>query len=289
MVLFLTFCVAPALLVAAAMEGAGSPVEADAAEAEETLAEETFEVTDENNMLLGTAGDDLIEGFEEPGEIPDEIDLLEGDDTLTLEDALDIVVGGGEGNDVLTSLAAGNTLSGGAGDDVLAGMGGAQLLGDAGDDTLSADLTAGDTGAETRLDGGDGADDLTVVAQVGTDQPDLGESILTGGTGTDIFTVELELVDSLEDIDSSGDVAVNIGRIEDFDPQEDMLMVEILPQPGADIRPVDVEVSQEADGEGFISTLTLIFPETERAAEAFAAIDIISDVPLTAEDLGVLG
>jgi Ca2+-binding RTX toxin-like protein len=102
------------------------------------------------------------------------IDILnifggDGNDTINVSalpaSAMQLVLNGGSGNDVITGSAAGNTLHGDAGNDTLNGGGGHDKLG------------GGD--ANDRLVGGDGNDDLAGGS---------GDDILFGGLGDDVFT-----------------------------------------------------------------------------------------------------
>lgn len=81
-------------------------------------------------------------------------DVLHADES---DDAVDIVIDGGGGDDVIRVGGGDDVIRGGAGDDQLFSLGGTDALyGGDGDD----ELFAGGSGAGDSLDGGDGADQL---------------------------------------------------------------------------------------------------------------------------------
>ena len=125
-----------------------------------------------------------------------EIDLGEGNDSVTLGDFED-VVSGGSGDDTVDGGAGDDLLAGGDGNDTLLGQDGDDVIsGDAGDDTLfghaGADLLVGGDGNDV-IDGGDGADQLAGNA---------GADTLIGGAGEDTVTY----------ISSSEGVSVDLRR-----------------------------------------------------------------------------
>ncbi|MDR4466348.1 MAG: hypothetical protein MRJ66_19005 [Nitrospira sp.] len=142
-----------------------------------------------NDTVYGNAGNDLI--LAGPG-----VDLVtgdEGDDRLFGGSGGDYIYGGtgadtinGEDdNDVIMGDAGNDTLAGGKGNDILNGGAGAdQLSGGEGDDTLYIDA------ADTSINGGAGYD---IVSVVGTDAVIVDATaaeveFVAGGSGNDVLT-----------------------------------------------------------------------------------------------------
>jgi Ca2+-binding RTX toxin-like protein len=128
-----------------------------------TNADEVFDGTDGDDILMGGNGDDALTGAAGDdvltgGSGDDAIDggagddILaggSGDDTLT-DSAGDDILGGGSGNDVLEGGAGDDTLSGGSGDDQLSGgAGNDALIGGSGSDTFVFTAADGDSGQDT--------------------------------------------------------------------------------------------------------------------------------------------
>ncbi|WP_374147049.1 FG-GAP-like repeat-containing protein [Sphingomonas sp. 28-63-12] len=151
----------------------------------------------EGNVIIGTAGDDVIGAGSAPTGEPfatvrdDVIFGNAGDDTAYGGDGADRLfggpgndlLGGDGGDDILEGEDGNDKLYGGAGDDILRGGPGRDLLlGDAGDDTLDGgaddDSLFGFDGND-QLAGGDGKDNL---------YGESGDDVLTGGAGVDILT-----------------------------------------------------------------------------------------------------
>ena len=117
--------------------------------------------------ILGTAGDDVINGTNDP----DVIVGLGGDDTINGGNGDDIICGyggdnilnGGNGNDTLVGRYGIDVLDGGNGNDTLMGRAGDDaLVGNKGDDTLTggtgADSFSGGSGSDTNTDFTEGED-----------------------------------------------------------------------------------------------------------------------------------
>ncbi len=187
--------------------------------------EDTLEGGSGNDTILGGRGDEDAHG----GEGDDSLDGGEGRDALDGDDGDDILTGG-EGNDRLDGGNGDDTLWGGtdadylrgrAGDDSLDGgdgddrltdlIGENTLFGGAGNDTISAGrwFTTDPTQPATHLIDGGSGDDFIVFAD---------NSTVTGGSGADRF---------LMDEDMRNDTT---SRIEDFDPDEDSLTINVLTQ-----------------------------------------------------------
>ena len=156
---------------------------------------------DQSNQIDGRGGDDLI--FAGGGS--DEVTGGAGDDILN----------GQDGDDELLGAIGNDTLFGGFGDDQLNGGGGDDIIfGNEGDDSLHGSL------GHDHLDGGDGAD--TLFGGSGNDVLFGGEDsfvdyvnggsgddhivagagdILSGGEGSDVFTIPLDANARVEDYD----------------------------------------------------------------------------------------
>ncbi len=156
-------------------------------------------------LLLGTDGDDSIEGQ------ADNEFILGGDGNDTLD--------GGDGNDSLRGQIGIDTLSGGSGDDILGGgQGNDNLYGQSGRDILGGgqgnDILGGGRDVDS-LNGHDGDDRLS---------GGFGGDTLTGGAGSDTFRYAL-LTQSLLAAD---------GLIETFDIITDFVVgIDIIDGPNA--------------------------------------------------------
>lgn len=214
--------------------------------------------------IYGGAGDDTITGSEyftriflRGGAGDDEIISHgnisfggSGDDLITVqpfspeEEPYVVGVFGDDGNDTIEAPLGLVSASGGAGDDVMGGQGGS-FYGDAGDDaiTLRRDTDDGTFASGGLADGGDGDDTLTARIDVQPDayftrgdyflaEPDTYDVFLSGGAGADEFVVDAEL-----NFVSQGDAGtgpVVIATLTDFDPAEDVLIVDFSVNNGAD-------------------------------------------------------
>ena len=127
---------------------------------------DTFSFTVGLNLILGTEGNDVLNG----DALDNSIIGLAGDDDLF----------GGDGNDYLRGDEGRDDLFGDAGDDVLdGGLGFDTLTGGAGNDTLIAGTN---DGSGSRLFGGDG-DDIHITGD--------GRDILDGGDGANVYEIGL--------------------------------------------------------------------------------------------------
>ncbi|WGH79800.1 calcium-binding protein [Jannaschia ovalis] len=192
---------------------------------------------DRNDLMLGGDGDDLASG----GAGRDEIQGGGGDDTLfggggddvLLGEEGDDLLGGGNGADLLSGGEGADRLGGGAGDDRLfGGLGADELAGGLGDDLLDGtvmengfDVDTGDT-----LSGGDGDDTLA---------GDAGD-VLIGGAGADHYLFRAAPVT----LDPAASDAYAAPRIEDFDPEADLIEIEYE----AAGTPPDLSISRTAEG-----------------------------------------
>jgi Ca2+-binding RTX toxin-like protein len=126
----------------------------------------------------------------------------EGNDIISAStlpaSAMQLVLNGGNGNDVITGNAAANTLHGDAGKDTLNGGGGAEVLG-------------GDADND-RLVGGDGNDTLAGGAGDDVLLGELGDDMFVGGLGNDTITTGAG-----NDVIMYSDVSVGHDTVLDFD------------------------------------------------------------------------
>lgn len=248
---------------------------------------------DGSTVLEGTAGDDTIAAGQDSDLAPEEIRLQGGDDIAVIEDQIGGGVYGGAGDDTLTSTEYGNALHGGAGDDILSGVGGNVMSGGAGNDQISLDMNAQPGPDAFRINGGDGDDTIKVQADVGMDTPDRSGANFIGGAGEDAYEFDLTLKNSDVDLNlSGGPLSTSLGQIEDFDPAEDSLLIELDADTAAAARDVEASLEQtETDGQ-FFSTLTLRFLEdadTPDASEAVALLNIVSNSAFTLDDVQLVG
>ncbi|KIC18861.1 calcium-binding protein [Leisingera sp. ANG-Vp] len=171
------------------------------------------------NEVTGGSGDDLIDTAH-----TSEIDGGSGNDTIDANGHS--TISGGSGNDVINGGWE-SRVAGGGGSDTLYGGRGSTLGGGAGDDEIHSWAS---TGARSYIYGGQGADFLTNVGNASLDGGagndtlsflDTGRAgVLSGGDGADEFNIGTRGTRSF-----SPDDAVIIARIEDFDPEEDVLVL----------------------------------------------------------------
>ena len=143
---------------------------------------------DGHNVVLGSAGNDIIRG-QASASGSDALQGGAGNDRLTGGTG-PAAIAGGAGNDVVVSGPGNDTILGGAGHDNVRSDGGQDFIdGGAGNDGLSGD------GADDVIEGGPGND-----AIAGGD----GNDTLTGGTGRDTITGNTG-DDAINSVDSSRD------------------------------------------------------------------------------------
>jgi len=244
---------------------------------------DTVVASDGDDTLAATMPDTSLSG----GDGADDITLgaangvLTGDDgadTLQIEGSLDpetpstFQASGGEGDDTITASALGGIVNGDAGDDVINVEGRLDaVFGGAGDDQITADSAAFDSGSpinagagddtitltesrgvntQTIASGEDGDDRLITQMIVGENGVDVFD-IFTGGQGQDVFEMRF-----VPDTGPAGGGALGtILQIADFNAAEDQLVVDLSTFPvfaqQADAQnEVGVEVVERADGTG---------------------------------------
>ncbi|WP_270726458.1 calcium-binding protein [Shimia sp. Alg240-R146] len=281
--------------------------DAVAAPDEEAVEELTYDGTD---TLLGTEGDDTLVGEHDPALEPSVVELLGGDDVAiapTLSNGPTSVYGGegddmltdfsnmfgGEGNDTLDGTGGSYRLEGGAGDDVLTANGFAsEVLGGEGNDEINIDASNHVGDNVINVEGGEGDDVFNVRTSIGDDRPEFGGFGLQGGEGSDTFNLTLEVVDQDTDVDGDGEVSINAGVVQDFDPAEDSLVIDIERYATFLDREITVDFEQASGSTAvwgeYETTLTFHLAATENAAAAVSTITIYSDVPFTMDDIQIL-
>lgn len=249
---------------------------------------------DGEDILTGTDGDDTLSTAQDSSLSPSTIDLLDGDDTAEIDLPFGITVNGGAGDDVLSSTTVGNQLNGDEGDDTLYGNDGNFLYGGEGDDTITFDGDVYFHDAVARVEGGEGDDTINIIAHAGDDasQSDRGGVIAIGGEGEDTFNITLDLHNTLDDL-SDGPDHVRAANLQDFDPSEDAIVIEVERDEDTQDRPVELAFEQNANSNAidaaYLATVTLTFAATDNANEATATVTIYSDIEFTLGDIEFLG
>lgn len=241
---------------------------------------------DGSDDLIGSNDDDILPLGQEAELAPANISLKGGDDVAFVEHPFGIEVDGGAGDDTLGSFAVGNSLIGGKGNDILYGIDANSMSGGEGDDTITFDSDVEYNSDVAQIDGGDGDDTINIYADAGLDLPDRGGAIVTGGEGADTFNVVLDLYDSQVDLDGGGTpLESNICRINDFDPDEDVLQIFVETEPENVDRPLTFDFEQTEDSGVYTTTIDLTFGETDTAFEAVASMTLVSDTAFTSDDI----
>ncbi|WP_152926409.1 hypothetical protein [Shimia sp. SK013] len=187
-----------------------------------------------------------------------------------------------------------DTLLGTEGDDILIGEHDpalepsvVELLG--GDDVAIAPTLSD---GPTSVYGGEGDDVFNVRTSIGDDRPEFGGFGLQGGEGSDTFNLTLEVVDQDTDVDGDGEVSINAGVVQDFDPAEDSLVIDIERYATFLDREITVDFEQTSGSTAVWgedeTTLTFNLAATANAAAAVSTITIYSDVPFTVDDIQIL-
>ncbi|CTQ49974.1 calcium-binding protein [Jannaschia donghaensis] len=228
----------------------------DDSDSAETEGSTSLEDEFNGQIETGSSGDDILAG----GPRDDFLSGDAGNDILRGFLGNDLLVGGAD-DDTLFGADGDDTLDGGQGDDVLQGQDGRDLLlGDSGDDLLlggnDADLLFGENGQDT-LRGGTGNDILIGIesnAGVADDSVENAGDTLDGGFGNDLILV------GSQDVATGGAGAdtftfgtyIEAGRsatITDFDPDEDVLEVQYVP----DLQAVPVISLMEEDEDTLVA------------------------------------
>ena len=170
-----------------------------------TMSEEGITLNLATRQILddGFGNAETLNGFG----IVDQIRGSDGDDSINLA-GINAEGNGGQGDDLISASFANGGI----------------LNGDAGDDTLNGWRNS--TGLV--IDGGLGNDTITDEAHLELPGADDVPDILTGGEGADSFFINFvnpEIFEGQEQV-LEGDIGI-VSQITDFDPDEDMLMIDI--------------------------------------------------------------
>lgn len=241
-------------------------------------------------ILTGTDGNDTLSAGQDSALAPEQVLLLGGDDVAAIDVPFGVTLSGGAGNDHLTSTSVGNVLEGGEGNDTLYGIDANSLFGGGGDDNITFDSNVELNSSVAHIAGGAGDDTISVLTDVGIDTPDRGGAIVAGGDGSDVFEVVMHLENSAEDVDGSGTLETRIGRIADFDPSEDSLVIELDPAADAQSRAFSVAMEQSEENGQYSSLITFTFHPNgniDNGAEAQAVLEVVSESPFGLNDLSI--
>ena len=243
----------------------------------------------DGNDTLTFANDEVFLSF-------DRIEMDDGDDVVIVDGGSGGTLDGGAGDDSIYAMGT-MDVQGGLGNDTITGI----LLGSAhggvGDDVLSVDRPFG-TGDSAHMLGGVGNDTLQAVATLGdTEHPyDEGPWIqMTGGEGADSFEVAVTLGEMTQaEYDM---LAVNghvpneesLPFIQDFDPAEDSITVEIDTTGATVDREVivsDFEQKPYTNG-GYVTTVEFHVPAQGGMVEGTTTLTIYSLVTFDIADLNI--
>jgi hypothetical protein len=241
--------------------------------------------------LIGTGGDDTLSAGQDEDLAPERVSLLAGDDVATIDVPFGVTVSGGDGDDQLSSFSVGNVLDGGEGNDTLYGIDANNMFGGVGDDDITFDSDVELNSSTARISGDAGDDKITVLADVGVDEPDKGGAIISGGEGADIFEVVMNLENSLVDVNGSGGpLSTRLGRIADFDPSVDMLQIEMETDAESQGRVFTVDMEQSEEDGRYTSLITFTFHKNTNidAAEAEAVLVVVSNAPFDMNDINIV-
>lgn len=198
---------------------------------------------DEGDTIMGDADGDTYVAVREDGGYETYSVILDaggGDDSVDADLAMSTVQGGA-GNDLLRVSGLDLVVDGGAGDDELTGTAyftSSEYRGGAGDDQLS--LTLGDGGIVIDGDSGDDVIHLRTEAG-GGDYDNFYGAMITTGTGADVVTINPSPTTyTTEEGESFYGSQSPFVDITDFDPDEDMLGVEVAETPGRELHHIEL-------------------------------------------------
>ncbi len=232
--------------------------------------------------ITGTEGADTLtavaDSLEEQALFDEtqQIDLLGGDDVVTIRNDMHVEINAGDGDDLIESLGLGITINGDAGNDTIYAGSVDHAYGGEGDDKL---IYRGDThliNSVAELEGGEGNDHLVGYEEVGAartpyDSDTKGGYGLWGGEGADVFELKIDIVD-YDAPDAPEIVRDSTNSIRDFEPGEDSLIIDL----GEEVRTlVSSEVVKTT------STWAGQTVESSRLILTFAATDTEPQVEFT--------
>lgn len=166
--------------------------------------------------------------------------------------------GGTAGDDTLNATPENAVIDGGAGDDVL----GARFF-----------------GLDSELDGGPGNDTLTADIFIGDANGNQSSHILTGGSGDDIFEIDLGVASA-----STPPAEVPVATITDFTQGEDRLEIFVPP---FGTSPLQFDgITQTIAPDSSLTDITVLYTDPEGvAADIPVVIRVIGAAGLSGEDL----
>ncbi|WP_161489402.1 calcium-binding protein [Sulfitobacter sp. EhC04] len=188
-------------------------------------------------VLNGDGGDDFF-GLQTDQDL--EANGGTGDDSFEVFiEGGDLRLNGGDGNDDFYVGGEGGTIHGNAGDDVIySESAGAEVFGDAGAD---------DIGVRVVLDDGAAA----------------AASTLSGGDGSDSFTIDL--FDAAQPgATDAADLGI-VAHISDFDPQEDSLVLD-LRETGSQVTTISTEPAEDGS---YLDVTVEVAPSATASAQTF--------------------
>lgn len=250
--------------------------------------------TTDNGVVRGTEGPDIVT-LPNSADSPERVNLLGGDDELTsrIEDYVTIL--GGDGDDTIATYGVLNTIFGGPDSDTLSGTDSNILNGDKGNDTLIIEHGMFNQGEWGAASGGDDDDTINIsTPALAPDylQFDVGGVYVSGGAGADTINITYENVG--EQVIVEGDDAPTLTNafieITDFNPDEDVLTVEVERTDVEIAQNVEVTLEQSAQSDGtYLSQITLAYEETAQSSGGTSVLTITSTSPFTLDDLYFVG
>lgn len=238
------------------------------------------------HVISGSDGDDTLGAdADSTYAYTTEVFLKGGDDTAEVADHLvGATVHGGDGDDALVSTNTATVLYGEDGNDTLEGINADRLYGGQGDDSLVLDNTVEWNTAEALASGGDGNDSFDLTAEIGRENTG-GGMVAIGGEGSDVFDVTLQLVTGTESSSTETPSIIDSGivlSLQDFDPDEDMLTIEIERTVGNEHRDMlSAEIVTADSG----SELIMHFAASDSALETVSSIVFAGSSAITMDDI----
>lgn len=172
-----------------------------------------------------------VPGDPAPGGSPEgEAHHARGDETIRAGDGNDTLTGSGnaevrgEGGNDAFRISGKVEGFGGDGEDYMHISEAARGFGGDGDDTFVLKASQDADGEGARADGGEG-DDTFIMKPLSGLPEDTVPHVLTGGAGADVYALDIDAATSIRDGEDDG--APIVARITDFDPKEDMLLIDI--------------------------------------------------------------
>jgi hypothetical protein len=251
-----------------------------------------------DETITGGSGNDTLSPNEEMFNGPSAtlVDLGGGDDVAQVNGYVDTILGGdGDDNIEFLQPSLGHAF-GGDGDDTLSGNGDVLLDGGSGDDVIITDFVNGGLNDTTATAvGGEGNDHFIVTKDVTAYwENDVGGVRATGGEGEDLF--DLTFVYGPDtDFDAArvgpnnpdGRISSSAGIfIEDFDPAEDILRIEIEVPEGEEIPALSrVEIEPSNSGDYPNTNVSIFLEATDTQPATQVSLYLRGAVDISPEDI----